>query len=210
MTWDGNGTFNPPGLPEFPAAAGDLIKAEYFNTVINALCEAFLNVVPRDGQAPVQGHLDFGGTYRPYNLPAATANGQAVRYNELATVIAAVTAGQAAITDLQLVGLPVVAKGNSGTTAQVINMAVESGQTLTATGDFVMSTTGAVAGRLTGVLLKAINFGTHMSSTGITWKKADGSETTTFSAAGYTMQTSGSNFICLLSYGDGIVYGFVR
>jgi len=41
-------------------------------------------------------------------------------------------------------------------------------------------------------------------------KKADGTETTTFSSAGITLQSSGSNFILLMSYGDGTIYGLVR
>lgn len=108
-------------------------------------------------------------------------------------------------------GDPVLGKGNSGTTAQVINYANGEGQTLTATGSFSLSATGFPAGRFAGVMLKLINGGAYaLSSTGITWKKADGTETTTFASAGYTLQSAGSNFILLMSYGDGTIYGLVR
>ena len=86
MTWNGNGVFTPPDTPEFPAIAGDLIRAEYYNTVIQALCDGFLNAVPRDGQAPMLGNLDFNFLYRPVNIPAALANGQPVRYEEFAAL----------------------------------------------------------------------------------------------------------------------------
>lgn len=207
MTWNGSGTFNPPGLPEFPAVSNDPIRAAYFNTVITALCAAFANVVPRDGQAPLTGNLDFNNAVRAINLPAATSNGHAVRYNEFQTLVTAVAA---LVTD----GGPAhtyTDKGNSGTTAQAIDWLQGEGQTLTATGIFVMTAVNFPSGRASGVLLNAKNFGTKMSSTGIIWKKFDGSgETPTFSAAGYTMQTAGNNLIALMSVGDGVVYGMVR
>lgn len=207
MTWNGSGTFNPPGLPEFPAVVNDPIRAAYFNTVIIALCNALQNVVPRDGQAPLTGNLDFNNAVRVINLPAAVANGQAVRYNEFSSVVTAVAQ---LVTDA-VAGHSYLNKGNSGTTAQVIDYTQGEGQSLTATGAFVMSAANFPSGRPSGVLLKAINFGSQMSSTGIVWRKADGSgETTTFSAAGYSLQASGTNLIGLMSVGDGVVYGMVR
>lgn len=82
MTWNGSGTFNAPGTPEFPAIANDLIRSAYYNVVINALCTGFSNTIPRDGQAPITGDINGNNTYRMKNLPAAIANGQAVRYDE--------------------------------------------------------------------------------------------------------------------------------
>lgn len=92
MTWNGNGVFDPPGNPEFPAVAGDVIRAAYFNTVIQALCDAFLNTIPRDGQAPITGDINGNNLYRIINLPVAVANGQPVRYNEFAALQAQVNA----------------------------------------------------------------------------------------------------------------------
>jgi len=104
-------------------------------------------------------------------------------------------------------GEPVSNKGNSGTTAQVINYADGEGQTLTSTGAFVLSATGFPAGRIAGVLLRLINGGANgFSTTGITIMKSDGSFTTTFSSAGVTLQTAGTDLILLISYGDGTVY----
>jgi len=82
MTWNGNGVFNPPGTPEFPAVANDLIRSSYYNVVIQSLCDGFSNALPRDGQAPMTGDVNANNLYTVKNLPAAVANGQAVRYQE--------------------------------------------------------------------------------------------------------------------------------
>ena len=105
---------------------------------------------------------------------------------------------------------PTFNKGNSGTTAQVVDYNDGEGQTLTATGAFSLSATGFPAGRLSAVVLRLINGGANgFSSTGINWIKSDGSFTTTFSQAGITLQASGTDLVLLLSYGDGAVYAKV-
>ena len=90
MSWNGNGVFDPPGAPEFPAIPGDLIRAAYFNTVIQALCDGFVNTVPRDGQAPWTGVQDAGG-FTVKNLRAAMVAGEAVRFQEFAALQSQVT-----------------------------------------------------------------------------------------------------------------------
>lgn len=113
-------------------------------------------------------------------------------------------------TSMDLRGGPIFSKGNSGTTAQVINFTDGEGQTLTSTGTFSLSATGFPASRISGVILRLINGGANgFSSTGINWIKSDGSFTTTFSSAGITLQSAGTDLILLLSYGDGTVYGKV-
>lgn len=105
-------------------------------------------------------------------------------------------------------GDPVKDKGNSGTTAQVVNYADGDAQTITATGSFTLSTTGFPTGRYASVLVRAINFGAFaLTTTGITWIKSDGTKTTTFSASGITFPSSGEGFFALFSYGDGTIYG---
>jgi len=89
MPWNGNGTFTEPVAPEFPAVAGDLIRAEYFNTVIRALCSGFSNTLPRDGQAVATGDVNLGNLFKVVNMAAATADGQAVRYQEFVASLAA-------------------------------------------------------------------------------------------------------------------------
>lgn len=48
-----------------------------------------LAFVPRDGSAPLAGHLDFANVYLPINLPNCTADGHAARKLYVDTVIAA-------------------------------------------------------------------------------------------------------------------------
>lgn len=109
---------------------------------------------------------------------------------------------------VDLRGAPIVNKGNSGTTAQVINYTQGEGQTLTITGSCNISTTGFPANRLAGVLLRVINGGAFaLTSSGITWIKSDGSTTTTFASSGITLAAAGPTMLVLYSYGDGTVYG---
>jgi hypothetical protein len=82
MTWNGVGVFNPPGTPEFPAVANDLIRSAYYNTVIQAICAGFNNTIPRDGQAAITGNINANNLFRVVNLPAAISNGQCVRFEE--------------------------------------------------------------------------------------------------------------------------------
>ena len=87
--WNGNGVFEPPGGPEFPAIANDLIRAAYYNVVIQALCDGFLNTVPRDGQAPFTASLDAGSN-SVKNLRAAVTAGEAVRFEEFNNLVTTV------------------------------------------------------------------------------------------------------------------------
>lgn len=105
-------------------------------------------------------------------------------------------------------GAAVADKGNTGAVAQTINYTDGEGQTITATGNHSLTTTGWPSGRIAGVLLRMVNYGNFtLTTTGIVWIKADKSQTTDFSQSGITLPASGSAFVVLFSYGDGIVYG---
>lgn len=102
-------------------------------------------------------------------------------------------------------------KGNSGTTAQVVDYAAGEGQTLTMTGAHSLTVTGFPAGRVAGILLHLNNYGAYaLTTSGITWVKADGSETTNFSTSGVTFKASGRDRVVLYSMGDGVIYGVKR
>jgi hypothetical protein len=106
-------------------------------------------------------------------------------------------------------GAPALDKGNSGTTAQVVNYADGEGQTITATGAHQLSATGFPAGRMAGILLRMIGYGNFaLTTTGIIWIKADQSQTVNFATSGITLST-GESFVSLISYGDGKVYAKV-
>lgn len=107
-----------------------------------------------------------------------------------------------------LMGSPMIAKPASGTVAQVFNYAQGDGQTLTATGAFSFTATGFPAGRMGGILIMATNWGAHaITSTGITWFKADGTTTNNFNTSGITLPTAGIGTIVLWSLGNGVIYG---
>lgn len=99
-------------------------------------------------------------------------------------------------------------KGSSGTSAQIVNYGEGEGQTITATGNFNLSAVGFPADRIAGVLLRVINGGAYsVTSTGITWIKADKTKTAVFADSGIVLPTSGEGLLALFSYGDGTIYG---
>lgn len=106
-------------------------------------------------------------------------------------------------------GAPAKDKGESGTIAQVVNYADGEGQTITATGAHSLTATGFPVGRTAGVLLRMIGYGNFaLTTTGIIWIRADGSQTVNFANSGVTLST-GESFVSLLSFGDGKVYAKV-
>lgn len=106
-------------------------------------------------------------------------------------------------------GAPAKDKGESGTTAQVVDYKDGEGQTITATGAHTLTATGFPAGRMAGILLRMVGYGNFaLTTTGIIWIKADGSQTTNFTTSGITLAT-GECFVALYSFGDGKVYAKV-
>lgn len=109
-------------------------------------------------------------------------------------------------------GAATLNKGSSGTSAQIVNYleggVPTEGQTITATGNFNLSAVGFPAGRMAGVLLRAINWGAYaVTSSGITWVKADKTQTAVYADAGLNLPAAGTGLITLFSYGDGTIYG---
>lgn len=105
-------------------------------------------------------------------------------------------------------GDPVFNNGDIATGTVVIDYMKGEGQKVRATGQHTLTATGFPAGRLAGILLELTNYGTiALVTTGITWIKNDGSETTNFSTSGITFPSTGRGRVVLFSYGDGTVYG---
>ena len=108
---------------------------------------------------------------------------------------------------IDLRGSPAIAKPDSGTTAQVLNYAQGEGQTIKATGAHSLTATGFPNGRLSAILARLQNYGAFsLTTTGITWIKADGTETASFADAGVTLRAAGNSHVLFFSYGDGVVY----
>jgi len=100
-------------------------------------------------------------------------------------------------------------KGNSGTTNQVIDYTAGSHQKITVTGSHIISTTNwPPSGNLGDVLLELTNAGsatlTFSLGTTTNWIKSDGSYSTTFAGAGVTLQTSGTDWICMWTRDAGV------
>ena len=60
MSFNSSGTYYPPA-PEFPAIPGEIIYAEYFNTIIEDIADALSLSLVRDGRAAMTGDLPMGG-----------------------------------------------------------------------------------------------------------------------------------------------------
>lgn len=105
-------------------------------------------------------------------------------------------------------GDPTFDNGSIATGTVVFDYAKGEGQKATATGPHAITATGFPANRLSGMLVQLTNYGAYaITSTGITWIKADNSETTNFATSGITLPAAGRGRVVLFSYGDGTVYG---
>lgn len=177
-----------------PLVSGDLTAGRFYSCFYDGTSFRLDNVT--------QNYVDqlvISGTVPGVNDPAN--NGK---------VFTSVS-GVGAWTGRDLRGQPVLDKGNSGTTTQVVDYAAGEGQTLTMTGAHTMTVTGFPTGRVAGILLHLNNYGAYaLTTTGITWVKADGSETTNFATSGLVFKTSGRDRVVLYSMGDGVVYGVKR
>lgn len=108
-------------------------------------------------------------------------------------------------------GYTFIDKGNSGTATQTLDYSAAETQRITATGAFTLATTGWPAGRQAEMLVELVN-GAAFTITWptINWIKSDGTQTTTFSANGVTLQASGTDFVLLWTRNGGAtIYGKV-
>ena len=110
-------------------------------------------------------------------------------------------------------GIGFLDKGNSGTTAQVFTYDPDLLiQQLTVTGSFTLTVAGLPTTRAAIMRIDLVNGGaaTITWGTTINWEKADGTLTTNFNLSGYTLLSSGKNFIMLwTSTPGGTLYGRV-
>lgn len=82
MPYNGNGTFQSLAPPQFPAVAGTVIRAAYFNQVINDLILGLTNVITRDGQTKPTNDLPMAGK-KHTGVGDATAEDQYASYGQL-------------------------------------------------------------------------------------------------------------------------------
>lgn len=83
MSYDGNGTYNPP-TPAYPAIPNTVISSNDYNTVIDDLAAALSIAWPRDGQAAATGQMSMGG-FKLVVLATGTAPTDAVNFLQVFT-----------------------------------------------------------------------------------------------------------------------------
>lgn len=100
MPYNGAGNFVSLPPPQYPAVAGDVIRAAYFNAVINDLIAGLTNAVTRDGQSPATQNLPMAGK-KHTGVADATAVDQYASYGQLlnaATLATFLQAGTGTVT----------------------------------------------------------------------------------------------------------------
>lgn len=176
-----------------PLAAGDLTAGRFYTAFYDGTKFRLDNVT--------QNYVDqlvISGTVPGVNNPANAGK------------VFSSTGSTGQWIDLDYRGAPVVAKPDSGTTAQVLNYLQGEAQTIKATGAHTLTASNFPANRFAGILARMRDYGAFpLTTTGITWIKADGTQTTNFANAGITLNASGDSFVLFFSYGDGIIYAKV-
>lgn len=115
MSRNSSGTYTRPIVTGI--IAGDDILASEYNSEIDDISTALTDSVSRSGKGALQANLDAGG-FKVTNLGAATANGQAVRYDEF-TAANATFALKGANTDITSLNSP--ALGSATATTQSVS-----------------------------------------------------------------------------------------
>jgi len=83
MPFSGSGTFSPY-TPGNPVVSGSTISSSAFNNTIQDIATGLTNAITRDGQSPATADIPMGG-HKLTGLAAAAANGDAVRFEQLAS-----------------------------------------------------------------------------------------------------------------------------
>lgn len=79
MPRNGSGSYSLP--PVYLATPGTTVRSEQHNVPLQDIAQALSDSLPRNGSAPMTGNLPMGGR-RITGLGAATANGDAVRFEQ--------------------------------------------------------------------------------------------------------------------------------
>jgi hypothetical protein len=78
-------------VPSYLAVSGQTIEVENHNPPLEDIAQALTDSLPRDGSAPMTGNLSMGGS-KVTGLAAATAPGDAVRFEQIGVPITALNA----------------------------------------------------------------------------------------------------------------------
>lgn len=138
MPYNGSGTFNSLGVPNFPAVTGDVILASEFNANLNDIFLGLSTALPRDGQAAMAAPLAMAN-FKITGLGTGVNPADAVTFAQVfttptftnATLAGVVTFSGATaagtLQDLALTGTPTAPTATLGaSTTQITNMAALS------------------------------------------------------------------------------------
>jgi hypothetical protein len=81
MPFNGSGTAEGVGRPQYPPQSNEIIYAAYFITIINDILSMLTNCVTRDGQSPLSQNLP-ANSKKITGLAAGTADGDALAFNQ--------------------------------------------------------------------------------------------------------------------------------
>jgi hypothetical protein len=113
--YNGSGVYTRPAGQ--PVSAGTDILDTTFNALTADLATALTNCVTRDGQSPATANIPMGG-YKLTGLGAATANGDAVRFEQVSAVANGVSAGKSTQVDQAITATVRATTTTLGTTLQ--------------------------------------------------------------------------------------------
>jgi hypothetical protein len=94
MSRNGSGTYSLPAGN--PVVTGTTISSSWANTTLSDIASALTGSVASDGQTPMTGNLQMGSN-KITGLAVATATGDALSYNQAATVTTLTTTGNVTI-----------------------------------------------------------------------------------------------------------------
>lgn len=86
MPFNGSGTAQGVGRPQYPPQSNEIIYAAYFITIIDDILSMLSNCVTRDGQSPWSQNLPANGK-KVTGLANGATDGDALVYNQAAAKI---------------------------------------------------------------------------------------------------------------------------
>lgn len=134
MSWNGSGTYTPPGA-SFPEVNGTTIDADRYNAVINDIATGLTLALTKDGQNTPTANLPMGG-FKHTGAAAATVAGEYLIYGQAIPGTTGTFSGNVSV----------------GGTLGVTGAATLS-STLAVTGAATLSSTLALAGALTSTVV---------------------------------------------------------
>lgn len=138
MPRNGNGTFVPVADSWNPAISGTVISSADWATTLADIVAGLTQSLSKDGQTPLSGNLNYGGSFKNTNMAAGTAATDSVNLGQVAAAAYAVATVGGTADAITLTPSPAITAYATGQTFQ-----------FTATGTNTTAVTVAVSGLTT-------------------------------------------------------------